>query len=322
MQPRTGKALILASKPFEAEDVGRSWLELATSFAVYGACIAVVVWAPWLALKIAAAAFAGVVQFRFFSLYHDHVHGSVLAGSRLGQLVMSGIGLWILAPRSVWKETHNFHHWNNGKIEWAAIGSYPVLTVEQFAKASPGDRRSYLRARSALAILFGYFTVAIAGMCISAFRRAPKRHWAGPLALALHFGIFAALWWKFGLTLALLGWLVPVFFDHTFAAYLFYAQHNFPETKFFVRGTWDYTEAAVHGSSFLHMSRWMHWLTSNIGFHHVHHLNAKIPSYRLPEAMAALPELQAPHRTSFAIEDVRACLQLKVWDPEAGRMQP
>jgi omega-6 fatty acid desaturase (delta-12 desaturase) len=64
----------------------------------------------------------------------------------------------------------------------------------------------------------------------------------------------------------------------------------------------------------------MHWFTGNIGYHHVHHLNHKIPFYRLPEAMAALPSLQEPLRTSWHPRDVWSCLQLKVWDPKRGRM--
>jgi omega-6 fatty acid desaturase (delta-12 desaturase) len=64
----------------------------------------------------------------------------------------------------------------------------------------------------------------------------------------------------------------------------------------------------------------MHWFTGNIGYHHVHHLNHKIPFYRLPETMAAMPELQDPHRTSWRPSDVMACLRLKVWDPASEQL--
>jgi omega-6 fatty acid desaturase (delta-12 desaturase) len=64
----------------------------------------------------------------------------------------------------------------------------------------------------------------------------------------------------------------------------------------------------------------MHWFTANIGYHHVHHLNSRIPFYRLPEAMQAVPELQIASRTSLRAADVWACLRLKLWDPEQARM--
>ena len=60
----------------------------------------------------------------------------------------------------------------------------------------------------------------------------------------------------------------------------------------------------------------------HIGYHHIHHLNAKIPFYRLPEAMAALPELQKPRTTSLHPRDVRECLRLKLWDASAQAMIP
>jgi omega-6 fatty acid desaturase (delta-12 desaturase) len=52
----------------------------------------------------------------------------------------------------------------------------------------------------------------------------------------------------------------------------------------------------------------------------VHHLNHRIPFYRLHEAMRALPELQQPGTTSWRLRDIRACLALYVWDPDQERM--
>ena len=66
----------------------------------------------------------------------------------------------------------------------------------------------------------------------------------------------------------------------------------------------------------------MQWLTGNIGYHHVHHLNARIPFYRLPESMLAIPELQSPGTTSLHPADVLRCLRLKLWDSAAQRLAP
>ncbi len=65
------------------------------------------------------------------------------------------------------------------------------------------------------------------------------------------------------------------------------------------------------------MNALMRWATGNIGYHHVHHLNHHIPFYRLPEAMAALPELQTPGETSLSPVDIYRCLRLKLWDAES-----
>ena len=133
--------MILATKPFEAERPLRSWAAIASTFVAYAACLAVVLWVPWLALRIAAAVLAGLVQFRIFALFHEHNHGALLAGSRPVRWLMSAVGVFLLSPRAVWKETHDFHHWNNGKLEWTSIGSYPVLTAAQLEEAEPAVRR-------------------------------------------------------------------------------------------------------------------------------------------------------------------------------------
>ncbi len=68
------------------------------------------------------------------------------------------------------------------------------------------------------------------------------------------------------------------------------------------------------------LNRLMRWFTGNIGYHHIHHLNVRIPFYRLPEAMSAIPELQSPATTTLSFRDIRACFRCCLWDPELQRM--
>ena len=103
-------------------------------------------------------------------------------------------------------------------------------------------------------------------------------------------------------------------------AYLFYAQHNFPNVKFKNNVEWSYAHAALESSSYMAMNPFLNWVTANIGYHHVHHLNARIPFYRLPEAMASIPELQQANVTTLKPSEIIRCLRLKLWDPEQNRM--
>jgi omega-6 fatty acid desaturase (delta-12 desaturase) len=64
----------------------------------------------------------------------------------------------------------------------------------------------------------------------------------------------------------------------------------------------------------------MKWFTGNIGYHHVHHLNSRVPFYRLEEAMKSMPELDNVPITSFSLKNVLGCLRLKVWDPDTNKM--
>jgi omega-6 fatty acid desaturase (delta-12 desaturase) len=120
------------------------------------------------------------------------------------------------------------------------------------------------------------------------------------------------------------GWLfailIPFLLAHALGTYLFYAQHNFPGVYFSDKNGWTYETAAMVSSSYMKMNRVMAWFTGNIGYHHVHHLNARIPFYRLPEVIKALPELQQAKTTSLHPRDIINCLRLKVWDPETKQM--
>ncbi|MBV1860563.1 MAG: fatty acid desaturase, partial [Nannocystaceae bacterium] len=318
---RVGKQLILATKEFEPESVGRSWFEVVSTFAVYGAAAAGVIAGDSWVVCAGCAVLAGLVQFRMLSLFHAHLHKALLWDSDAAQWLFRAVGVFILVPRPVWMQTHNFHHINNGKIDWTSIGSYTVWTREKFDAATPTERRRYLWSRHPFKILFGYIWVGIYGMCVQAFLRTPKKNWAGPLALVLHIVGVAAAWRLFGLQTGVLLVIVPCFINHAIAAYLFYAQHNFPGTRFFAKSEWSYTEAAVAGSSYFRMGAVMRWMTADIGYHHVHHLNHKIPTYRSAEAMEALPELQSPTTTSWRPHDVWANLRLAVWNPKTLSME-
>ena len=317
---RTGPELIKASAPYAIEDRAKTWRLFAIAVAVYGAFEAVAIFAPWWPLRVLGGVMAALSTVRLFIFYHDYLHGALWRKSFAGKLVMWPVGLLTLNPPAVWRETHDYHHKNNAKILGAAIGSYPILTVEMYRTLSPNMRRGYLAVRHPLNMLLGHLTVFALGMCLRPFLRDPRTHWGGPLALLLHAAAFVAIGFGLGWGHALTGVLLPGWLTSTAGAYLFYAQHNFPDCELRGRKNWDYTAAALKSSSMMDMSPLMHWFTGNIGFHHVHHLNHNVPFYRLPEAMAAIPELQSPGRTSLRLGDIRAALRLKLWDNERGRL--
>jgi omega-6 fatty acid desaturase (delta-12 desaturase) len=140
------------------------------------------------------------------------------------------------------------------------------------------------------------------------------------LIFILHITVAASLWIYHGPQTWLLTFFLPFFLSHMLGAYLFYAQHNFPGVKFKSNKEWNYSGAALESSSYMKMSPLWQWVTANIGFHHIHHLNSRIPFYRLPEVMHKFPELQAATITTLNPSDIAACLRLKVWDPERDEM--
>jgi len=315
-----GKALIDATRAFAREDGARSARLVGSTFGILIALELVAASpAPW-PVRLAASVLAGLTTARGFIVYHDFLHGAILRGSRLARALLHGFGLLLLTPPRVWRETHNYHHAHTAKIVGSHVGSYAMVTTGIWAKMGRRERLVYRAIRHPLTMLLGYFTIFMYGMCISPLRRAPRKHLDAAMALLLAFALNGVLLWKLGVAFWLYVYFLPLNLALSFGAYLFYAQHNFPGVFVQSREDWSYTRAALESSSYLRMGRVMAWFTGNIGYHHVHHLNQGIPFYRLPEAMAALVELQHPTTTTLSPRDVVASFRLKLWDVEQGRM--
>jgi len=257
---------------------------------------------------------------RMFVIYHDQQHHAILPHSRLAEVLMRVLGLLILSPSSIWRSSHNHHHHHNSKLRGAHIGSFPIMTRQRFERISGGRRFKYLFMRHPLTILFGYVFIFLFGMCLYPFFNSPSKHFDSLIAFLLHVALATLVAVYLGAYALVLTILVPYFIATAIGGYLFYAQHNFPTVTFSDNAGWTYEKAALTSSSFMKMNRFMAWVTANIGYHHVHHLNARIPFYRLPEVMKALPELQAAKTTSLHPAEIWRCLRLKLWDVAAQRM--
>lgn len=229
-------------------------------------------------------------------------------------------GWYILAPESIWKRSHDYHHKHNSKLFSASIGSYPIMTKRKFLSAAKSERRIYLAIRHPLSILFGYITMFIIGMCIRSFVTNPKRHFDSLIALVFHVCLATLLFISGGWLAVLLTLVIPFFMTGALGSYLFYVQHNFVGVTFKENKDWSYDYAALASSSYLKLSPVMHWFTGNIGYHHIHHINSRIPFYRLPEAFNKIPELQNVVTATLKLKDIKDCLRLKVWDPDKQRM--
>jgi omega-6 fatty acid desaturase (delta-12 desaturase) len=316
----TGKELVRYSIKYAVEDRKKSWLYTFTTLlflilALSGTFLNIH-WAGRLFFSL----LSGLLMVRFFVIYHDYQHKAILQKSNLAKFIMTIFGIFVLAPTNIWKRTHDHHHQHNSKLSNSGIGSYPLLSKEKFARLNAGQRFKYLASRHPLTILFGYITLFIFDFNVKSIVINPKTHWDSIVAIGLHI-FFGFMIYSFGgLTALLFSLIIPFALAHGFGAYLFYAQHNFPEATFEENKEWEYANAAVNSTSYLVMNPVLNWFTGNIGYHHVHHVNHRIPFYRLKETMMAMPELQSPKTTTLHIKDIIACLKLKVWDAEKRRM--
>lgn len=318
---RTGKELIAASKVFTGEDRSRSWLELVITL-VLAAATFLCLLQPFIPFYIRGvlSILCSLSYVRLFVIYHDYQHNAILQRSTIASLIMKGIGIYLLAPQTIWKRSHDYHHNNNSKLTISGIGSYPTISKERYAKLSRRERVIYLLNRHPLTVILGYFTLFIYWLNLKSFVQSPAKHLDSLAALLFHFIAGYLIWIGLGAETFIIAWFVPFMLAFGTGSYLFYCQHNFPGAKFRENHEWKYDHAALESTSFMQMNPVMQWFTGNIGYHHVHHLNSRIPFYRLPEVMQKMPELQNVPTTSWNPIEMYRCFRLKLWDPERNRM--
>ena len=322
-QPRSGKELFDATKPFAAEIRGRTWWLVGSTLVLLVSLLVAAALLPYWPLRLLFSIIGCLVMIRAFILFHDYMHGAILKNSALGRWLMYGVGAFFLTPHRTWRESHNFHHAHVGRIPWeeadapeitADFGAFPMMSVEMWKRATKFQRFRYRASRHPMTILFAYVTIFMGNQCLGSTILNPRKHWPGALVFLAHVLLLSGLFLAGGWQMMFFAYLLPLAVSSAGGAYLFYAQHNFPGTRVYTPDDWNFYESALKTASYFKLGRAMDWFTGSIGYHHIHHLNAKIPFYRLRDAMKAIPELQNPIVTRLRPRDIFKCFQVNLWD--------
>lgn len=268
---------------------------------------------------LALAPLAGLLMIRLFIIQHDCGHGSFTSSPRANQWIGFLLGIPTLSPYRYWKRTHAVHHATSGDLDRRSLGDIETLTLDEYRALPAMGRLRYRIYRHPL-FLFGIAPLLQFGVKHRLPTDIPaswKREWRDVmwtnLGIALAFGLAGTyVGW------ARLAWVMaPVYLVAApVGVWMFYIQHQFEGAYWQRNDSWSYEAAALQGSSFYDLPAILHWFTLNIGFHHIHHLSSRIPSYRLKECFQAVEELQEAPR--LGLMESLACARLKLWDEENG----
>ncbi len=317
---RWGRKLVEATRPYASESVPRSWWYVLSTFSLLILDLSLAGWLQWWPLRTALSLLGALLTVRAFILFHDFAHGAILRGSRAAAALFHVYGAFALAPVRIWRDTHNAHHGSVGEISAHGVGAFPLLTTQMWRQASQAARASYRVHRHPLIVLGGYLTVFAFSLCLLPMFLDPRRYWDSALSLLGHAALIAVLWVYAGFWTAFFVVLLPMAGAAALGTYVFYAQHSFKRMQVLSPESWSFYRAALVSSSYMKLNRLLQWFTGNIGYHHVHHLNVRIPFYRLPEAMAAIPELQCPVATDLSCLEILRCFRANLWDEGRQRM--
>jgi len=305
---------------------GRAAFQLASTLGLYLALCAALLWAAsegWWGLLPLLALPAGGLLVRLFTIQHDCGHGSFFTGRAVNTALGRALSVLTLTPYGFWRRAHTLHHASAGDLSRRGIGDVDTLTVAEYRALSPREGWKYRLYRHPLVLhVLGpplYFVL----FQRSPFGQAlpPGACWRSVMSLNLAIvAFYGALMVALGPWIVLAA-LVPVACIASWVgAWLFFVQHQFEHTQWDDAKAWDLQAAALGGSSYYVLPPVLQWFTGNVGLHHIHHLNSRVPNYRLQECLDGEPTLGTISRLTLG-ESLR-CIGLALWDEETRRLIP
>jgi acyl-lipid omega-6 desaturase (Delta-12 desaturase) len=271
----------------------------------------------WLTVPLAIVSAAFLV--RIFIIFHDCTHGSYFRSRRANDIVGFIAGVLTFTPYEHWRWEHAVHHSSAGDLDRRGTGDIWTMTVEEYLNASPRRRLIYRLTRNPLVlfVLAPLFVFVVKQRFASP--KADQRHRRSVWRLNwVLLGTAALLSWIFGIAPYLLIQSIAMTVAGAIGLWLFYVQHQF-EGVYWERGdTWDYTQAALHGSSYYKLPKVLQWLSGNIGFHHIHHLSPRIPNYNLQRCHESNRLFQEV--TTITLTTSLRSLKLRFWDEHRRKL--
>ena len=267
-------------------DLARSLWQVANTLIPYFVLWVLMIWSfeisYWLTLGLSVLA-AGFLM-RTFIIFHDCGHGSFFKSQKANDFLGRITAFLNFTPYYRWKHDHAIHHATASDLDRRGTGDVYTMTVREYLAAPWWKKTAYRIMRNPFALLgVGPLMVFVVTQRIplsSQGRRERASVWWTNIALAV---MIACMCWLIGWKTYLLIQLPVIMISSTIGIWLFYVQHNFDPTYWDNHESWEFVKAGLQGSSFYKLPLILQWFSGNIGFHHIHHLSAKIPNYNLPK---------------------------------------
>ena len=307
--------------PYARADANRAMLDIGTSVLPYLVLMVVMLKladVSYLIVLVLAVPTAGFLT-RTFLVMHDCAHGSFLPSRRANNWLGVTVGLITLQAFHCWRYDHVRHHASGGDLASDGTGDVAILVVDEFRALSAWQRLDY-RLRHQPLVVFGigaFWANVIKPRLVSP--SGPRRlRWvtvATDVALAV---MLAGLCRLAGWRAVLLVGLPTYWLASGFGVWLIWVQHRFEGALWQRSPDWNWETAALAGSSHFRLPAVLRFFSLNIGLHHVHHLNPRIPNYNLACANDENEFLRSVPTVS--IRDAVKAVRLSLYDLERGRL--
>ncbi|MBU0983691.1 MAG: fatty acid desaturase [candidate division Zixibacteria bacterium] len=256
---------------------------------------------------------------RIFIIFHDCGHGTFFRSKKANRFWGVITGVLTFTPYYFWTAAHAKHHATSGNLDKRGSGDVWLMTVDEYLKASKSEKFRYRFYRNPF-VMFILGPLYLALVSHRFLRRKAKRkeqisiHGTNLGILIVAVAASFLMGWKDYLIIQSL----IVFLGLVGGVWLFYVQHQF-EGVYWSRGKeWDFVKASLEGGSFYQLPAVLRWFSGNIGYHHVHHLNPRIPNYRLPKCHNQIPVLAETNSVRL-IPSLKS-ITFRLYDEEEGKL--
>ncbi|MGD8603587.1 MAG: fatty acid desaturase [Anaerolineales bacterium] len=313
------KQIYQAVAEFAQPDLGQAIWQLVNTLVPYIALWAAMVImlkqgvSYWLVLPLIVLAAGFLV--RLFIIFHDCCHLSFFKSRQANRLVGYITGLLAFTPYDQWQHSHAVHHATVGNLDKRGVGDVMTMTVDEYKASSPAQRLFYRLYRHPIVLLLiGPGLVFFLGHRIPHKDAKPGQRQSVWIVNLLLLGILVAATFTIGLGTYLAIQVPIMMIAGTAGVWLFYVQHQYENAYWARQDDWDPLLAALQGSSYYKLPKALQWITGNIGLHHIHHIQPRVPNYRLQACQDQVSEIKGVE--PITILSGFKSLGLHLWDEE------
>ncbi len=295
--------LVFKIKPFAKPSTARAIFQMMNTLIPFGLLVVAMYYmislnVPYI-FVVLLSILAALFLVRVFIMFHDCTHKSFLASNKAMIVLGHLFGILTFTPFFNWQRDHIIHHRTVGNLEKRGIGDVWMMTTEEYKDASKFKKLIYRLYRNPLILFFiGPIFLFVIG------QRFPnsnsRKVWVSTMITNLGIlAIILTVTFTVGFRYYLLIQLPIIFFAAIIGVWLFYIQHQYEDVYWEHTMKWKSQNAALEGSSVYRLPVILEWFTGAIGYHNVHHLNPRVPNYRLKKAYKAIPDLREGYIVTF-----------------------
>ena len=229
--------------------------------------------------------------YKIFICFHDCVHNSYSPNKTLNWVISNITGALMLTSPN-WILGHHTHHLTNGQIDnpyHYKFNETVFITLNKYLAANKVAQQVFHIIYHPLFYFvffpnMHFFVMQRFHSILQKYRRPEKIKESmrqivetqllnNVLIGVLFYGLYS-----YGI---LAQYVISLTAGFSIGFFTFFNQHTFNPAYVETSENWTFKNSGLLGSSFIQVPRLLSFFTDGIEYHHIHHINSKIPGYNL-----------------------------------------